>query len=103
MQIGSTVRFHRRMLTARTERTKVDRGICSSPNAWCRTHPATVPYAIPAPDARSPARRLATSEDRWLAGQGLRCRDRKRVVEGRSVSVSVDIGGRRVIKKKKKT
>src|SRR3546814_14793548 len=28
--------------------------------------------------------------------------DRKRVVEGKSVSVSVDLGGRRIIKKKKK-
>src|SRR3546814_17337392 len=30
-------------------------------------------------------------------------RDRKSVVEGKSVSVSVDLGGRRIIKKKKRT
>src|SRR3546814_11320140 len=30
-------------------------------------------------------------------------RDRKRVVSGKSVSVSVDLGGRRVLKKKKTT
>src|SRR3546814_11020983 len=30
-------------------------------------------------------------------------RDRKSVVEGKSVSVRVDLGGRRIIKKKKKT
>src|SRR3546814_15314736 len=33
----------------------------------------------------------------------LRAEDRKSVVEGKSVSVRVDIGGRRIIKKKKKT
>src|SRR3546814_18065819 len=32
-----------------------------------------------------------------------RCRDRKGVVEGKSVSVRVDFGGRRIIKKKKQT
>src|SRR3546814_19177936 len=34
------------------------------------------------------------------AGPALGCRDRKSVVEGKRVSVSVDPGGRRIIKKK---
>src|SRR3546814_21123166 len=39
-----------------------------------------------------------------LSGSGHRSnqRDRKRVVEGKSVSVSVDSGGRRILKKKKR-
>src|SRR3546814_14063556 len=36
------------------------------------------------------------------AGQPPHMKDRKSVVEGKSVSVSVDLGGRRIIKKKKK-
>src|SRR3546814_17947784 len=32
-----------------------------------------------------------------------RCRDRKSVVEGKSVSVRVDLGGRRILKTKKRT
>src|SRR3546814_14425896 len=39
------------------------------------------------------------AEDRWEIGW----RDRKSVVEGKSVSVRVDLGGRRSIKKKKNT
>src|SRR3546814_17513727 len=36
-------------------------------------------------------------------GEGDVALDRKRVVEGKSVSVRVDLGGRRIIKKKKQT
>src|SRR3546814_21159351 len=36
------------------------------------------------------------------AFNALRLRDRKSVVSGKSVSVRVDLGGRRIIKKKKK-
>src|SRR3546814_18279281 len=50
-----------------------------------------VSSATPATDAR----RVAVS----LTRKG----DRKSVVEGKSVSVRVDLGGRRIIKKKKKT
>src|SRR3546814_20101455 len=42
------------------------------------------------------------SEENWMPRLAL-IRDRKSVVLGKSVSVSVDIGGRRVIKKKTKT
>src|SRR3546814_17214632 len=37
-----------------------------------------------------------------LANHGIDRIDRKSVVEGKSVSVRVDLGGRRIIKKKKK-
>src|SRR3546814_14033056 len=37
------------------------------------------------------------------ASPAKRSSDRKSVVEGKSVSVSVDLGGRRIIKKKKQT
>src|SRR3546814_13983756 len=40
---------------------------------------------------------------RHLIAYGLAAGDRKSVVEGKSVSVRVDLGGRRIIKKKKKT
>src|SRR3546814_18750224 len=53
-------------------------------------------------DADGPGRDAQGSESgdagRWSAGFV----DRKSVVEGKSVSVRVDIGGRRIIKKKKK-
>src|SRR3546814_12632177 len=40
---------------------------------------------------------MAAAQPRWISdGQG----DRKSVVEGTSVSVRVDLGGRRIIKKK---
>src|SRR3546814_18244453 len=45
-------------------------------------------------------RRLITLEDGSKIS--LDARDRKSVVEGKSVSVRVDLGGRRIIKKKKK-
>src|SRR3546814_17244840 len=49
-------------------------------------------------DLRSPAR-----APRLAACKGInRETDRKSVVEGKSVSVRVDLGGRRIIKKKKK-
>src|SRR3546814_16300464 len=35
-----------------------------------------------------------------LRGRGISLRDRKSVVSGKSVSVRVDLGGRRIIKKK---
>src|SRR3546814_19147265 len=38
----------------------------------------------------------------WSAAGDRKTRDRKSVVEGKSVSVSVVLGGRRIIKKKKK-
>src|SRR3546814_16586469 len=39
----------------------------------------------------------------WRSRLPFSCQDRKRVVSGKSVSVRVDRGGRRIIKKKKKT
>src|SRR3546814_12886981 len=46
---------------------------------------------------------LALSLAAWAqVALGLRPLDRKSVVQGKSVSVRVDIGGRRIIKKKKK-
>src|SRR3546814_12580057 len=46
-------------------------------------------------------RRLAA--DGWQLRALRRRADRKSVVEGKSVSVRVDVGGRRIIKKKKNT
>src|SRR3546814_13129850 len=51
---------------------------------------------------------FAVQRSDWLSIQALqlpfaRSRDRKSVVEGKSVSVRVDLGGRRLIKKKKNT
>src|SRR3546814_18203187 len=43
--------------------------------------------------------RYLRSEHRVRPGRG--CADRKSVVSGKSVSVRVDLGGRRIIKKKK--
>src|SRR3546814_19668235 len=40
--------------------------------------------------------------DRWTADWTAKRLDRKSVVSGKSVSVRVDLGGRRIIKKKKK-
>src|SRR3546814_18848163 len=61
----------------------------------CRTteHGALGPGRLRAAD-RTPRRRIAGAH---AAGS-----DRKSVVEGKSVSVRVDLGGRRSIKKKKK-
>src|SRR3546814_1248932 len=47
-----------------------------------------------------------TAEEAWRGRAeraGTALLDRKSVVEGKSVSVSVDLGGRRIIKKKKET
>src|SRR3546814_12572438 len=41
---------------------------------------------------------IARADEQWSLGP-----DRKRVVEGKSVSVRVDLGGRRILKKKKNT
>src|SRR3546814_12823666 len=38
---------------------------------------------------------------RWMQGSRIGILDRKSVVKGKSVSVRVDLGGRRIIKKKK--
>src|SRR3546814_13734979 len=56
------------------------------------SHPAPAPLRHQAPRHR---RRSAS----YVSG---RSRDRKSVVSGKSVSVRVDLGGRRTIKKKKK-
>src|SRR3546814_15173841 len=42
------------------------------------------------------------STDRYCAIRESRFQDRKSVVQGKSVSVRVDLGGRRIIKKKKR-
>src|SRR3546814_18605778 len=42
----------------------------------------------------------ARSSFRWVVGANYELRDRTSVVEGKSVSVRVDFGGRRIIKKK---
>src|SRR3546814_14444668 len=64
----------------------------------------------PAPSRRRPRRRGSRRRDRaarspWVSGTWAdkegRARDRKSVVEGKSVSVRVDLGGRRIIKNKK--
>src|SRR3546814_16502061 len=54
---------------------------------------------LKSPDGRRYSERLqAARTERELSGI---FQDRKRVVEGKSVSVSVDLGGRRIIKQKK--
>src|SRR3546814_12759508 len=45
--------------------------------------------------------RLSLQRPAYLARDAADARDRKRVVSGKSVSVRVDLGGRRLIKKKK--
>src|SRR3546814_16616759 len=67
--------------------------VCSSDLAelWCSDH-------------RIEARRKAGPFDLWPTGLGFEYFfgfiDRKSVVQGKSVSVRVDLGGRRIIKKK---
>src|SRR3546814_13137997 len=53
-------------------------------------------------DARRSVRKLDIGEDEAGGGFLKRREDRKSVVEGKGVSVRVDLGGRRIIKKKKK-
>src|SRR3546814_16835880 len=48
-------------------------------------------------DLHMAVRRVVIAEDRQVAQNG----DRKSVVQGKSVSVRVDLGGRRIIKQKK--
>src|SRR3546814_15151777 len=55
----------------------------------------------PAPAARSGARSDCRCENRHAPARRCHHRDRKSVVSGKSVSVRVDLGGRRIIKKKK--
>src|SRR3546814_14795231 len=43
-----------------------------------------------------------TAERAWLSGSLAQIRDRKSVVSGKSVSVRVDLGGRRIIKQHKR-
>src|SRR3546814_13259227 len=51
-----------------------------------------------------PVRMLPASIERFADGEGEGSfQDRKSVVEGKSVSVRVDLGGRRILKKKKNT
>src|SRR3546814_13689620 len=53
-------------------------------------------------DRQEPQRRQEQRPPRVLGGMGQRApADRKSVVKGKSVSVRVDLGGRRIIKKKK--
>src|SRR3546814_12683183 len=58
------------------------------------------PFSVVRPAGALPAERLCCC---WHAAGRRDCRarqDRKSVVEGKSVSVRVDLGGRRIIKKK---
>src|SRR3546814_17966273 len=54
-----------------------------------------LPYRIGVTDAE-------TTAEQALAGEGGVCQDRKSVVTGKMVSVRVEPGGARIIKKKKK-
>src|SRR3546814_16687697 len=80
--------------------------------AWPATGRTGVPYQCPWADATQVARTRAGThavtqprrERTGLRRTGVRgSQDRKSVVEGKSVSVRVDLGGRRIIKKKKET
>src|SRR3546814_18695304 len=78
--------------------------VCSSDLPDRCAHPRRDPLgrvrtgrADPPGGPRRPARRLAPARPRCAAHA-----DRKSVVEGKSVSVRVDLGGRRIIKKNKK-
>src|SRR3546814_12180686 len=59
------------------------------------------PAASAAPRARAGRGRSRPRPRGWTAGPPAR-RDRKSVVQGKSVSVRLDLGGRRIIKKKNK-
>src|SRR3546814_16316797 len=69
------------------------------------TSAPAAPIGAPMPSGAGPSRRTGTSR---CSGTARRAQpsaggpgsDRKRVVSGKSVSVRVDIGGRRIIKKK---
>src|SRR3546814_12645595 len=75
----------------------------NEPRRFGNGHPTVVPYQVfDSSDGRVV---IAVGNDRQFAVlcRGLleRPEDRKRVVSGKSVSVRVDLGGRRIIKKKK--
>src|SRR3546814_17279215 len=82
----------------------------SAKSPACRNGRAgrSLPSARPAADGRSGAISAPNTIAPPAHGRASRCRrdnrqlkaDRKSVVEGKSVSVRVDIGGRRIIKKK---
>src|SRR3546814_16328149 len=63
---------------------------------------ASPPRRPPPPSPPTPANR-ARAWPRPGSRAGYCCVDRKSVVSGKSVSVRVDLGGRRIIKKKKDT
>src|SRR3546814_13714067 len=94
--------------------------VCSSdlPPPLCRSRESGGNFATRGlHDRRTAARGVCLSEESWLSGRKRRTRnakcrqryrgfesltDRKSVVWGKSVSVRVDLGGRRIIKKKNK-
>src|SRR3546814_17293980 len=86
---------------------------CRHPPRPCRTKRGRVedadqesPALVALPGARRHARRPAVQRNGQAAASRSEeavHRERKRVVEGKSVSVSVDLGGRRIIKKKRKS
>src|SRR3546814_12099255 len=64
------------------------------PRKICQPHLPRRSFAIVSKAGRSASCSRRTLRNRWL--------DRKRVVSGKSVSVRVDLGGRRLIKKNTK-
>src|SRR3546814_18254560 len=71
------------------------------PTRHCRRHATGPPACALICDAET-SRRTASkrASTRWRQSNRMK-RDRKSVGEGKSVSVRVDLGGRRTIKKKK--
>src|SRR3546814_17843656 len=72
------------------------------PTDWRQTPPSVRP-ADPFSMARTQRRERADLSQRVARPHAHLSRDRKSVVSGKSVSVRVDLGGRRIIKKYKRT
>src|SRR3546814_18780078 len=83
--------------------------VCSSDLAWAWLWPRAPLLVYPAPEAHGPPLPEGSGDNAQArmhpAGDDVHhlraYRDRKSVVEGKSVSERVDLGGRRIIKKKK--
>src|SRR3546814_13518264 len=69
---------------------------CNTRSSWARPGWISTPFNS-APEARAAVARTPVPA---LGSSAIMPLDRKRVVEGKSVSVRVDLGGRRIIKQK---
>src|SRR3546814_20792826 len=92
---GCVRRSAPRLLRHRRQQSKRSFPRCDAPAQ--RSRDRTLPLRTEAA-TRLPHQGPIVASDRFLR----KCRDRKSVVSGKSVSVRVDLGGLRVIKKKKK-